>query len=300
MQKIKEPPAGYCTAANDESRIPIPPRVRRLVTQGEVPRLRAKRGSCKTFVLHSTALCCCFAINEECAVFYRLETVSYRSEYIAFSSSGLLSQGRKGAGGREGEMAIRRGGDVYARCFDDDRKRHARRALGGQAKGPRGSRRQFHSAPRFRRPPPASRPRTAAKIFRWRFPDRRRWRSHPPPPAPRRGDTAADSDASARRRSITPWSATPTSRASSRLRGIDGATRAVTPCVLDGSAAQQQRSGAGASLSRASTRRRACDSGPATNEGRAPGNDGEERSAESHESRSHPRHGQGKPAERNG
>lgn len=86
-----------------------------------------------------------------------------------------------------------------------------------------------------------------------------------PPPVPRRRDTATDSDASARRRSITPSSAPPTSRASSRLRGIGDATRgvalsatsAVTPCVLDGSAAQQ-RSGA-TRISRANTR--ACDLG---------------------------------------
>ncbi|XP_012533866.2 uncharacterized protein LOC105835289 [Monomorium pharaonis] len=90
-------------------------------------------------------------------------------------------------------------------------------------------------------------------------------------------DTAAtNSDASARRRSITPPSVTPASRASSRLRGISGATRGValsatrvvTPCVVDfGSAAQQQlqhqqRASSGASFSLAVPRRRACDPGP--------------------------------------
>lgn len=91
--------------------------------------------------------------------------------------------------------------------------------------------------------------------------------AHRCPRPRRRHDTATDSDASARRRSITPSSATPTSRASSRLRGIGGATRGValsatrvvTSCVVDGSAAQQQRSGA--NFSRAGIRRRACNLG---------------------------------------
>ncbi|XP_071561547.1 uncharacterized protein Toc isoform X2 [Temnothorax nylanderi] len=96
-------------------------------------------------------------------------------------------------------------------------------------------------------------------------------------PRPQRRDTATDSDASARRRSITPSSATPTSRASasSRLRGNVGATRGValsarstvTPRVPDGgSAAQQRLSASGAGVTRgagagAGTRRRACDLG---------------------------------------
>jgi len=118
-------------------------------------------------------------------------------------------------------------------------------------------------SPSLRKPPPRVRenislPRSAAMAI------------PPPPPLPvarrrRRRDTATDSDASARRRSITPSSATPTSRAS-RLRGNGGATRSVvlsatrvvTPCVVDGSAAQQR---SGASLSRAGARRRACDLG---------------------------------------
>ncbi|XP_011634222.1 uncharacterized protein LOC105425237 [Pogonomyrmex barbatus] len=93
-----------------------------------------------------------------------------------------------------------------------------------------------------------------------------------PPPARRRQhrryDTATDSDASARRRSITPSLATPASRASSRLQGIGGATRgvalsatrAVTPSVVGGAAAQQRQSSANF-LRENNVRQRACDLG---------------------------------------
>ena len=116
------------------------------------------------------------------------------------------------------------------------------------------------SFPRSRVPPPNVHENISLTLLPWSPA-----MAIPPSPAARR-DTATDSDASARRRSITPPSATPTLRASSRLRGNGGATRGValsatryvTPCVVDGSAVQQR---SGVSLSRAGTRRWVCDLG---------------------------------------